>query len=184
MKIAITGHTKGIGKAIFDKLSIKHEMLGYSRSNGYDVKNYKTILSEIKSVDIFINNTYLGDFQEKIFLELFSKWKNESKTIVNLLNASTIINPQTSLKYSRDKTNFFNTVRNTLIDNPTKKCRVINLLPSTIEPNPMYPESKVKLDPKVIAEHLAYILELPQNIEITCLVISPTVPYSYTNTII
>ena len=36
-KIVITGHTSGIGKAIFDKFTEVscHEIIGMSRSNGY-----------------------------------------------------------------------------------------------------------------------------------------------------
>ena len=39
-KIAITGHTKGIGKAIADLYSKKnYEVIGLSRSNGYDMSS-------------------------------------------------------------------------------------------------------------------------------------------------
>ena len=49
MKIAITGHTKGIGKALYDNLSQQHEVEGYSRSNGFDISN--NIDNETKHID-------------------------------------------------------------------------------------------------------------------------------------
>jgi len=184
MKIAITGHTKGVGKSIFDRLSSTHEVFGFSRTNGYNIQDYKNILLEIKDFDVFINNTYFENYQELIFSSLFKEWKDKDKTIVNILNASTILNPQTTLKYSRDKTNLFETIKITLIDNPVKKCRVINLLPSTIEPNPAYPDIKNKLDPDFIARQLEYTINTPQDLEITCMVITPTAIFPYPNTII
>jgi NAD(P)-dependent dehydrogenase (short-subunit alcohol dehydrogenase family) len=36
MKVAITGHTSGIGKALSDVFS---DVIGFSRRNGYDLHN-------------------------------------------------------------------------------------------------------------------------------------------------
>ena len=61
MKIALTGHTKGLGKRLFDSLSEKYETIGFSRSNGYDIKSpvdRKKIIKESKDCDIFINNVH------------------------------------------------------------------------------------------------------------------------------
>ena len=43
MKIAITGHTKGIGQAIYDLLGQEHDVIGYSRSNGYNINQPEII---------------------------------------------------------------------------------------------------------------------------------------------
>ena len=45
MKIAITGHTRGIGKACADVFR-HHTIYGYSRSNGYDIKDAEVVLEE------------------------------------------------------------------------------------------------------------------------------------------
>ena len=55
MKIAITGHTKGIGLAIYDLLGQEHNVFGYSRTNGYNINNPEKIFEEAKDFDIFIN---------------------------------------------------------------------------------------------------------------------------------
>ncbi len=72
MKIAITGHTKGIGKALYNYFSeIGHEVIGMSRSNGYDITlNPDKILEQISSCDLFINNAYDGNSSQ---VELLKK---------------------------------------------------------------------------------------------------------------
>lgn len=59
MKIAITGHTSGIGKCLFENLSQEHDVTGYSRSNGFDISNTEN-REQIANTeyDIFINNAY------------------------------------------------------------------------------------------------------------------------------
>ena len=60
MKVAITGHTKGIGRAIAD-LYYTDEVVGFSRSNGYDIsveESISRIITESLECDIFVNNAY------------------------------------------------------------------------------------------------------------------------------
>ena len=58
MKIAITGHTNGIGKACYDLLSQEHQVIGFSRSSDYDINDPESIFSSAKDSDVFINNAY------------------------------------------------------------------------------------------------------------------------------
>jgi len=60
-KIIITGHTHGIGKAIYDKFKeiSCREIVGMSRSNGYDIeKDFDKIIAEAEGCEMFINNAY------------------------------------------------------------------------------------------------------------------------------
>mgnify|MGYP001626557762 CR=1 FL=1 len=50
MKIALTGHTSGIGKALYDILSQEHDVVCFSRSNGYDIKEDDTIERIVQSL--------------------------------------------------------------------------------------------------------------------------------------
>ena len=80
-KIVITGHTKGIGKAIFDKFTEVscHEIIGMSRSNGYDIeKDFDKIVQEATGADFFVNNAY-GDGQQ---LKLFHALKDKVNMMV------------------------------------------------------------------------------------------------------
>ena len=88
MKIAITGHTKGIGKAIAG-LYYTDEVVGFSRSNGYDItepNDIARIITESANCNIFVNNAY-HDFAQCDLLErMFELWKNDpTKTIVNII---------------------------------------------------------------------------------------------------
>ena len=59
MIVRITGHTKGIGKCLHDDLIAEgHDVIGYSRSNGYNISDpvsRQIIIEESKQADVFIN---------------------------------------------------------------------------------------------------------------------------------
>lgn len=85
MKIAITGHTRGIGKRAYERLS--PNVIGFSKSTGYDITSFsdrKRIIDESIDCDVFINNATDGFGQTLLFLELFEAWKDADKTIINV----------------------------------------------------------------------------------------------------
>jgi hypothetical protein len=85
MKIAITGHTSGIGKRLYERLH--PNIIGFSLSTGYDITNpndRQHIITEAKDCDVFINNATAGFSQTLLFLELFDVWKDQNKTIINV----------------------------------------------------------------------------------------------------
>lgn len=87
LKIAMTGHTKGIGKAIHDLLSQDNDVYGFSRTNGYNImkpSTCKRIVSEIDDCDVFINNAYVPESQNRLLYELYEKWENQPKHIINI----------------------------------------------------------------------------------------------------
>jgi hypothetical protein len=103
MKIAITGHTQGLGKAFFNHFQ-SHNVIGFSRSNGYniaDLNSRSRILDEIKDVDMFINNAYnnFDDSQLKLLKEVYNLWEGTDKIIVNISSRYTT----GSEKYCKDK---------------------------------------------------------------------------------
>lgn len=103
MKIVITGHTRGLGKALCDHFQ-SHTVLGFSRSNGYDISNLNNrnrILNEIRDADMFINNTYnnFDDSQLALLKEVYSLWEGTDKIIVNVSSRYTT-GPE---KYCKDK---------------------------------------------------------------------------------
>lgn len=75
-KIIITGHTRGIGKAIYDKFTEVscREIVGMSRSNGYDIEaDFDKIVAEAEGCELFINNAYCGEQQIKLVEALKDK---------------------------------------------------------------------------------------------------------------
>lgn len=109
MKYAITGHTSGIGKHLYNKLS--PNTIGFSRSTGYDIdlkEDRKRIIAESKDCDIFINNAESNFAQTYLLIELFKEWKDSNKTIINVgSRISEIILPSNRLElleYQAQKT--------------------------------------------------------------------------------
>jgi hypothetical protein len=85
-KIAITGHTKGIGARLYQHLS--PNSIGFSKSTGYDITNpmdRARIVQESKDCDIFINNARSEFSQTSMLLDMYRIWYNDtSKTIINV----------------------------------------------------------------------------------------------------
>lgn len=81
LKIAVTGHTSGLGKKIYEHYKNQnHEVLGISKSTGYDIIiDHDKILESVKGFDIFFNNVHIDNCQEKL-LELLVN--NVNKIIV------------------------------------------------------------------------------------------------------
>ena len=87
MRIALTGHTKGLGLSLYNSLSKDHEVVGFSRSNNYDIKNphnRSNIIDMVKDVDVFINLVHNYYHQSDLLLQLHKSWKGLNKTIINV----------------------------------------------------------------------------------------------------
>jgi hypothetical protein len=85
MKIAITGHTMGIGKSFSKLLSDRnHEIIGISRTCGNDIKNTNEVSLIIESCDMFINNAHCNFAQTELFYKVWKKWKGQKKYIWNI----------------------------------------------------------------------------------------------------
>ena len=80
MKVAITGHTSGIGEACFNYF----DSIGFSRSNGFNNNKPTDILNNLKDSTVFINCAHGGFGQAKMMKAIFDKWRNEQKHIINI----------------------------------------------------------------------------------------------------
>ena len=92
MKIAITGHTNGIGEALAKQYEIRgHEIVGLSRRNGFNIRSIPKVLEHISSCDMFINNAQAGYSQTELLYAVYEKWyKQEEKVIINISTMATI----------------------------------------------------------------------------------------------
>jgi len=75
-KIVITGHTSGVGKTIYDALCADscREIVGLSRSNGYDIDtDFDKVVEAATGAEIFINNAYRDKQQLKLVEALKDK---------------------------------------------------------------------------------------------------------------
>jgi len=75
MKMVITGHTYGIGKALYDSFkSVEWEVVGLSRSNGYDIDaDFDRVVEAATGADLFINNAYRDRQQTRLVHALKNK---------------------------------------------------------------------------------------------------------------
>lgn len=98
MKIAITGHTAGIGQALANIYSnTGHEIVGLSRRNGYNIRNIPKIVSMVEHCDIFINNAQAGFAQTELLFAVFKIWQaNKDKKIIVISSMLTLM-PVSSL---------------------------------------------------------------------------------------
>jgi len=86
-KICIIGHTKGIGKAIAD--ISKFEVVGLSRSNGYDLSgNLENIMDKIDECEYVVINAYAKSYQLELLKRIYKKYKNENKKVAVITSTS------------------------------------------------------------------------------------------------
>lgn len=85
-KIAITGHSAGIGQALANIYREQgHEVVGMSRRNGYNIRNIPKLMEKIESCDIFINNAQVGFAQTELLFAVYEAWKGKiGKKIINI----------------------------------------------------------------------------------------------------
>ena len=76
MKIAITGHKRGIGKAFADNLAARgHDIVGISRSDGENIRRVAHTASLIEPCDLFINNAISQYAQTELLFEVWHRWQ-------------------------------------------------------------------------------------------------------------
>lgn len=81
MKIAITGHTAGIGQALADAY-YGNEIVGLSKREGNNIRNTLKIAGLIEPCDMFINNAQEGFAQTELLFEVTKRWANTNKQII------------------------------------------------------------------------------------------------------
>jgi nucleoside-diphosphate-sugar epimerase len=83
MKIAITGHTAGIGQALAKQYAARgHEIVGLSKRNGHNIRVISKIADLIEPCDMFINNAQAAYAQTELLFEMAQRWQGTKKHIV------------------------------------------------------------------------------------------------------
>jgi short-subunit dehydrogenase len=99
VKVAITGHTSGLGAELWKRFEpIADTMLGFSRSNGYDISvrdNVKSIIEQTKEYDVFINNAYWGFAQVDLLNAVYKSWLGRKGTYVINISSNTSYHQKT-----------------------------------------------------------------------------------------
>lgn len=111
MKIIVTGHTSGLGLAIFNFFQQQeHHVIGFSKSTGFDIskqKDREKIVDAANNADMFVNNAYnnYDDSQFILLQEIFTMWKGLDKQIINISSRFTndLNNSYSSSKHRQDE---------------------------------------------------------------------------------
>jgi NADP-dependent 3-hydroxy acid dehydrogenase YdfG len=83
MKIAITGHSAGIGQALAREYCLGgHKIVGLSRREGNNIRNIPKICDQIEPCDVFVNNAQTGYVQTELLFEMAQRWQNSCKHII------------------------------------------------------------------------------------------------------
>lgn len=167
MRIAVTGVSSGFGKYLISNLE---------GSYGVSLRQpVEELIKQISTANILINHAYSNDTkQSQLLYEMFNLWKDEDKTIVNFGSAAILENATFDPMYVANKKHL-NNLSNSLVANSSyKKLRVINFNPSTLENNKIFPENYNKLEFEQLLKILKFIIELPQSVEVSNIVISNT----------
>lgn len=84
MRVAITGHTSGIGQALYKRFD---NVIGFSLSTGYNITcpvERTSIVNQASDCDVFINNAFDGYGQCEMLFDLWKLWKDTNKTIISI----------------------------------------------------------------------------------------------------
>ena len=83
MKIAITGHTAGIGAALSQAFAQRgHEIIGLSRRTGHNIHNTEKICDMVEPCDMFVNNAQGAYAQTQLLFEISRRWAGSGKHIM------------------------------------------------------------------------------------------------------
>lgn len=78
MKIAITGHTAGIGQAFTKILESRgHDIIGISRRTGDNIRRIEHTANMIKDCDMFINNAQTQYAQTELLYAVWQRWQGQ-----------------------------------------------------------------------------------------------------------
>lgn len=170
MKIAVTGHKSGIGKAIYTLLSQTHTVIGFDLDtiNLEKQSDRNSIIEQIKDYDVFINNAFGNGSQMPMFTEILEQWKEDSSKL--------IINVGSTMKFKRNigsmttdmalfpphyinlKKELYNkTISSTFLDDT--KCKVSIIQPGFTKTKFTEELDFEQMEPEQVAEQVKYIIE-------------------------
>jgi len=173
MKIAITGHTSGLGKYIYDAcVKNKHDVVGFSLTSGHDIDNRDVcydIIDQAKHMDMFINCAYGSvkdqyvkgaNGQIELLKQILSAWgEDKSKFILHIGSKYMYRNPQKILPakiYTLDKRHAHD-----IIQNSSSEAKVFNFIPGMFESSmsDMWPDVFTKSKMEHIGDTLCFYIE-------------------------
>lgn len=170
LNIVITGHTRGVGNDLYTHfLDQGHSVDGFSKSVGFDLTlddwrgNFLHLMMHSEA-DVLINNAYMDGVQNDVFKEVFHAWRHDYRTIVNIID-SAVFTKSASNPYIANKKELAVSAKKARL-NSDRKCRVINVYPSTMNHVEEYGKNTEVLDTKELASIIDMAINQPHHIEL------------------
>lgn len=136
MNVAITGHTSGIGLALFNYfVQNGHTVIGFSRANGYDISTdaVDSLVRQAESCDLFVNNAYHPVGQNIILKKMLETWQDSSKCLVNI--SSNIVNVSMPMNSKIAEYKTAKLISNQIINSYQGPVNILNVLPDLVKTN-------------------------------------------------
>ena len=174
-RIFITGHTRGIGKAIFDLYKGKNFLChGVSKSTGMDVdKDCDTIVQQMANFQYIVLNAYEKDSQLRMLQMIVERYQNDPKKIAVITSTSgTSAGMDSSLKrqeynwYCKNKKSLIEYIEKIQQDLYDKPIQIFDVCPDTVktEMSEGLWEEYPKLQAQEVAECVEMCFTKPYNI--------------------
>lgn len=170
MQVAITGHTSGIGKEIYQYFENQSfSCIGFSRSNGFDISNIqsrKQIAELSKDCDIFVNNAYsnFDDSQLEMLRDITNLFLNQEKIIINISTRATVFD------YSTEKLNLYKESKlktDKFCENKLRKPWIINMKPGLTDTPRVRQTTGDKMHVESISTLIDFILKKQNEFKIS-----------------
>ena len=173
-KILIIGHTKGIGKAIFDYYSNKGlKVKGLSRSNGYHLNELDSFHRYIWAYDWIILNAFYYGSQLELLKHIVRYHSNKPKKVIVITSTSgtdicfdKTLDINSYKEYSRHKKKlikYIEKIQQEIINQPL---HIFDVCPDVVDTRMskgLWTNVK-KLDPKEVSKAVQFCLESKFNI--------------------
>ena len=141
-RIFITGHTRGIGKAIFDLYKSKDYLCyGVSKSTGLDIeKDCDTIVQQMANFKYIVLNAYAKDSQLRMLKEIIALYQNDDKHVAVITSTSgTPAGMDSSFKeqeynwYCKNKKELIEFIEKSQQDLYDKPIQIYDICPDTVK---------------------------------------------------
>ena len=174
-KIAIIGHTKGIGKAIADLYKKKkYQVIGLSSSNGYDLQcSQVEIMEQLDDCPLVVINAYVGGGQMTLLKRIYGKYLFENKKVAVITSTSgtpigedeDLQNPE-YIDYCKNKKNLIDYIEELQQELLNKPLSVYDVCPDVVDTDMTKGlwEDLPKLKATEVAEAVRYCFESTFNV--------------------
>jgi NAD(P)-dependent dehydrogenase (short-subunit alcohol dehydrogenase family) len=183
MKVAITGHTQGIGLAlatVFQQYG--HTVMGFSRTTGFDISDSHcrgVILSY--DVDVFINNAYHPTGQTDLLKEAINRWHYSNTLIVHISSKCIMFPTDDSDPQVQAFQEIYKAAKleqeqiiNALL--PHRNPKLLNIIPGVVDagPSKIYSKDVNKINPAHLAHLIYEAVSMRSQLDIQQIVVAPS----------